>query len=116
MHFSENQDYRRFLRVAVNLYGPIFWGLDVHGGRKLKTYTYTQDNYDNPRYICMSGVKNGHHFTQLTVYTQDSVFLGLLVTPLNCDSTNFIIVGRVESSYFSQSLPVVDVSMGCKPI
>ena len=33
--FSENHNYRRFFRVAVNTYVPIFWGLDVRGGRKL---------------------------------------------------------------------------------
>ena len=33
--FSENHDYKTFVRVAVNRYVPIFRGLDVCGGRKL---------------------------------------------------------------------------------
>ena len=32
---SENHDYKRFFRVAVNMYVPIFRGLDARGGRKL---------------------------------------------------------------------------------
>ena len=39
--FSKNQDYKSFLRVAVNPYVPIFRGLDSHGGRKLQTDTLT---------------------------------------------------------------------------
>ena len=39
--FSENHDYKSFSRVAVNTYVPIFWGLDAHGGRKLRTHTHT---------------------------------------------------------------------------
>ena len=39
--FSENDDYKRFFRVAVNTYVPIFWGLDARGGRKQRTDTYT---------------------------------------------------------------------------
>ena len=37
----ENHNYKRFFRVAVNMYVPIFWGLDAHGGRKLRTDTHT---------------------------------------------------------------------------
>ena len=50
-HFSENHDYKRFFRVAVNTYVPIFRGLDARGGRKLRTdtHTHTRDNYSNPR-------------------------------------------------------------------
>ena len=33
--FSENHDYKSFFRVVVNLYVPIFRGLDARGGRKL---------------------------------------------------------------------------------
>ena len=44
--FSENHDYKVFFRVAVNPYVPIFRGLDVRGGRKLRTDTH---NYSNPR-------------------------------------------------------------------
>ena len=39
--FSENHDYKRFFRVAVNMYVPIFRGLDARGGRKLRTDTHT---------------------------------------------------------------------------
>ena len=41
--FSENHDYKRFFRVVVNMYVPIFRGLDARGGRKLQkdTHTYT---------------------------------------------------------------------------
>ena len=40
--FSENHDlYKSFFRVAVNTYVPIFRGLDVRGGRKLRTDTHT---------------------------------------------------------------------------
>ena len=39
--FSENHDYKRFFRVAVNTYIPIFRGLDARGGRKLRTDTHT---------------------------------------------------------------------------
>ena len=39
--FIENHDYKRFFRVTVNTYVPIFWGLDAHGGRKLRTYIHT---------------------------------------------------------------------------
>ena len=38
--FSKNHDYKVF-RVAVNMYVPIFWGLDAHGGRKLQTNKHT---------------------------------------------------------------------------
>ena len=30
--FSENHNYKRFFRVAVNTYVPIFRGLDARGG------------------------------------------------------------------------------------
>ena len=54
--FSENHDNKSFLCVAVNTYVPIFRGLDVCGGRKLRTnthiHTYTRDNYSNPRRAC----------------------------------------------------------------
>ena len=49
--FSENHNYKRFFRVAVNMYVPIFRGLDARGGRKLRTdthtytHTHTRDNY-----------------------------------------------------------------------
>ena len=33
--FSENHDYKRFFRVAVNTYVPIFRDLDARGGRNL---------------------------------------------------------------------------------
>ena len=52
--FSENQDYKSFVRVAVNLYVPIFLGLDARGGRKLRTYT--QDNYCSP---CCAHARRG---------------------------------------------------------
>ena len=39
--FSENHNYRRFSRIAVNTYVPIFRGLDARGGRKLRTHTHT---------------------------------------------------------------------------
>ena len=39
--FSENHNYKRFFRVAVNTYVPIFRGLDACGGRKLRTHTHT---------------------------------------------------------------------------
>ena len=35
--FSENHDYKRFFRVTVNTYVPIFRGLDARGDRKLRT-------------------------------------------------------------------------------
>ena len=38
--FSENHDYKRFFRVTMNTYVPIFRGLDAHGGRKLRTPTH----------------------------------------------------------------------------
>ena len=51
--FSENHDYKRFFRVAVNTYVSIFRGLDARGGRKQRTdthtHTYTRDNYSYPR-------------------------------------------------------------------
>ena len=56
--FSENHDYKRVFRVMLNLYVPIFRGLDACGGRKLRTethayihtyiHTHTWDNYSNP--------------------------------------------------------------------
>ena len=48
-NFSKNHDYKSCFRVAVNMYVPIFQGLDARGGRKLRTDTHTQDNYSNPR-------------------------------------------------------------------
>ena len=39
--FSEHHNYKRFFRVAVNTYVPIFRGLDARGGRKLRTDTHT---------------------------------------------------------------------------
>ena len=39
--FSENHDYKRFFRVAVNTYVPLFRGLDARGGRKLLTHIHT---------------------------------------------------------------------------
>ena len=51
--FSENHDYKRFFRVAVNMYVPIFQDLDARGGRKVRTDTHIdthiRDNYSNPR-------------------------------------------------------------------
>ena len=38
---SENHDHKRFFRVAVITYIPIFRGQDAHGGRKLRTDTQT---------------------------------------------------------------------------
>ena len=32
--FSKNQDYKSFLHVMVNLYEPIFQGIDVRGNKK----------------------------------------------------------------------------------
>ena len=54
--FSEHHNYKRFFRVAVNTYLPIFRGLDAHGGRKLRTdtHTYTRDNH-----ISMGQLKRG---------------------------------------------------------
>ena len=48
--FNENHDYKRFFRVAVNTYVPIFRGLYARDGRKLRTdtHTHTRDNYSNP--------------------------------------------------------------------
>ena len=43
--FSENNNYTSFFRVAVNMYVPIFRGLDASGGEQ----THTRDNYSNPR-------------------------------------------------------------------
>ena len=39
--FSEKHDYKSFPRVTMNTYVPIFRGLDVRGGRKLRTDTHT---------------------------------------------------------------------------
>ena len=39
--FSENNDYKRFFRVAVNTYVPIFRGLNARGSRKLQKDTHT---------------------------------------------------------------------------
>ena len=39
--FNKNHDYKRLFRVAVNMYVPIFRGLDACGGRKLRTDTPT---------------------------------------------------------------------------
>ena len=39
--FIKNHDYNSFSRVAVNTYVPIFRGLDVRGGRKLRTDIHT---------------------------------------------------------------------------
>ena len=39
--FIENHDYKSFFHVRVNMYVPIFRGLDVRGGRKLRTDTHT---------------------------------------------------------------------------
>ena len=39
--FNEIHNYRRFARIAVNTYVPIFRGLDAGGGRKLRTHTHT---------------------------------------------------------------------------
>ena len=53
--FSENHDYIFKIRVAVNMYEPIFLGLDAHGGKKIRTDTHTNthmDNYRNPRCAC----------------------------------------------------------------
>ena len=54
--FSEHHNYKRFFRVTVNTYLPIFRGLDAHGGRKLRTdtHTYTRDNH-----ISMGQLKRG---------------------------------------------------------
>ena len=46
--------YKRFFPCRsehVNMYVPIFRGLDARGGRKLRTdtHTHTRDNYSNPR-------------------------------------------------------------------
>ena len=41
-----NTVIKGFFRVAVNTYVPIFRGLDARGGRKLRTHTHTEDNYD----------------------------------------------------------------------
>ena len=38
---SENHDYKSFPRVAVDMYVPIFRGLDARGDRKLRTDTQT---------------------------------------------------------------------------
>ena len=53
--FSENHYYKRFFRVAVNTYVPIFRGLDARGGRKLRTDT--RDS--NPRRACAPMVNYG---------------------------------------------------------
>ena len=47
--FSKNPIiiYKRVFRVAVNMYVPIFRGLDARGYRKLRTDTHTQDNHSN---------------------------------------------------------------------
>ena len=37
---SENHDYKSVFHVAVNMYIPIFRGLDARGGRKLRTHTH----------------------------------------------------------------------------
>ena len=34
--FSENHDYKSFFRVTMNMYVPIFRGLDVRGGRNIR--------------------------------------------------------------------------------
>ena len=39
--FSENHNSKKFFRVAVNTYVPIFRSLDARGGRKLRTDTHT---------------------------------------------------------------------------
>ena len=39
--FSENHVYKSIFRVAVNMYVPIFRGLDARDGRKLRTDTHT---------------------------------------------------------------------------
>ena len=39
--FSENHDYKRFSRVSVNSYVPIFRGLDACGRKKIQTDRHT---------------------------------------------------------------------------
>ena len=52
---EKNQHYKSFLHVVMNPNVPIFWDLDVCGGRKLITYTqtHTQDNYCMYPSLCM---------------------------------------------------------------
>ena len=38
---SENHDYKSFSVLRVNMYVPIFRGLDARGGRKLRTHIHT---------------------------------------------------------------------------
>ena len=38
--YSQNQGSKRFLRVVVNPYVPMFQGLDTRGGRKVITHTH----------------------------------------------------------------------------
>ena len=57
--FSDNQDYKNFLCVVVNSYVPTFFGLDVHGGRKLITYTQTYTH----KTITLTLAVHAHHTT-----------------------------------------------------
>ena len=49
--FSENHDYKSVFRVAVNMYVPIFRGLDARGGRKLRIDTHTHTHTHTHTYI-----------------------------------------------------------------
>ena len=54
---SKNQDYKSFHYVTVNLYLPIFWGLDARGGKNLIKYTQTK----KPRCACRQLINVTHN-------------------------------------------------------
>ena len=63
--FSKSQDYKSFLRVMVNPNIPIYLGLNVCGGGKLKTHAYAHTrthtqtgHYCNPRCTCTPKINN----------------------------------------------------------
>ena len=97
--FIKNQ---AFFRVAMNTYVPIFRGLDVHDGRKLRTetQTHTLENYSNPRcaharrgltttHVVIITTLNIYHTVIMHYYL---IFMGIIffffIYPVNCCGTS----------------------------
>ena len=59
--FSENHNYKRFFRVAVNTYVPIFRGLDAYNYEQThtRTRTRTRDNSNEDNHVNTTLIKIG---------------------------------------------------------
>ena len=63
--FSENHNYKRFFRVAVNTYVPIFRGLDVRGDITTNTHVHAhtrtrdRDNSNEDNHVNTTLIKIG---------------------------------------------------------